>query len=129
MAGMDHGGASTSGAAPGATSRVNVVMRDIAYVPDKADVKKGSTVTFAFKNDGQVAHDAFIGDVKAQASHEAEMRSGNGAHGMVDANSITVEPGKAGELNYTFNDAGTLIIGCHEPGHYDAGMKITVTVT
>jgi uncharacterized cupredoxin-like copper-binding protein len=45
-----------------------------------------------------------------------------------DMNAITVEPGKAGQLTHTFDKTGTVEIGCHEPGHYAAGMKIAVTV-
>jgi uncharacterized cupredoxin-like copper-binding protein len=39
-----------------------------------------------------------------------------------------VAPGDTGELTYTFDEAGPLEVGCHEPGHYDAGMKIAVNV-
>jgi len=125
--GAHHDGASTS-VAPSAAERINVVMRDIAFVPDKLDVKQGSTVTFVFTNEGKVVHDAFIGDETAQADHEAEM-SGGEDHHMENANAITVEPGKTGELTHTFSDAATLIIGCHEPGHYAAGMKVAVAIT
>jgi len=31
-------------------------------------------------------------------------------------------------LVYTFDHEGTLIIGCHVPGHYAAGMRGTITV-
>jgi uncharacterized cupredoxin-like copper-binding protein len=31
-------------------------------------------------------------------------------------------------LTTRFDRAGTFEIGCHEPGHDTAGMKITVTV-
>lgn len=29
---------------------------------------------------------------------------------------------------WTFTEPGTVLIGCHQPGHYSAGMKGTVTV-
>jgi uncharacterized cupredoxin-like copper-binding protein len=41
---------------------------------------------------------------------------------------ITVDPGKTGELTHTFDRTGTVEIGCHQPGHYAAGMKLAVTV-
>ncbi|MEO7428152.1 MAG: hypothetical protein ABIY48_02095 [Acidimicrobiales bacterium] len=34
-----------------------------------------------------------------------------------------------GELTHTFDDTGTLEIGCHQAGHYARGMKLTITVT
>ena len=41
---------------------------------------------------------------------------------------IVLQPGESGELSYTFDLPGTYQIGCHQPGHYAAGMKIEVTV-
>ena len=52
----------------------------------------------------------------------------HGAHGDESEDSITLEPGDTGELTRTFDEAGTLEIGCHQPGHHDAGMKIGVEV-
>ena len=36
---------------------------------------------------------------------------------------------KQGSLTHTFSEVGTYIIGCHEPGHWESGMKATVEVT
>lgn len=36
--------------------------------------------------------------------------------------------GKEAALTRTFTEAGTLVIGCHQPGHYAAGMKATLTI-
>jgi uncharacterized cupredoxin-like copper-binding protein len=57
--------------------------------------------------------------------------SNGGGHGSGDddQNALTLDPGKQGELIYTFDGTGPLEIGCHQPGHYAAGMKIAVTVT
>lgn len=114
---------------------VQIRMVDIAFEPDRVDVAAGETVRFVFTNDGDVAHDAFVGDRAAQADHEQQMRdadddSGSGMDheggGEEGDGAITVEPGGTGELTYTFEEAGTVEIGCHQPGHYDAGMKIDV---
>jgi len=59
----------------------------------------------------------------------ADGGDGEGDHGGDDADAIVVEPGETGTLTHTFDDAGTVEIGCHQPGHYGAGMKIAVTVT
>jgi len=40
----------------------------------------------------------------------------------------TVQPGQIATLTQTFTTAGSTIIGCHEPGHYKAGMRLTVRV-
>jgi heme/copper-type cytochrome/quinol oxidase subunit 2 len=45
-----------------------------------------------------------------------------------DDAAITLQPGVSGELAYTFDQPGTYEVGCHQPGHYAAGMKIDVIV-
>ena len=130
------GGDDDSDAASGADTRtIEVDMVDIAFEPDSLEVTEGEPVRIVFTNSGEVPHDAFIGNADEQAEHEAEMRKADGddAHGgghSDDAdNAVTVEPGDRGELVYTFDEPGAIEIGCHQPGHYDAGMKITVEVT
>ena len=110
---------------------VEVDMLDIAFRPGDLEVQRGETVRFVFTNRGKVTHDAFIGDKAAQDGHEREMRNGEGgghdAHGD-DDDAITVHSGDRGELTYTFDDPGTVEIGCHQPGHYSAGMKVLIGV-
>lgn len=119
----------TTGAAAAPTRTVNIAMVDIAYEPKTVSVQRGERIEFVFDNKGTIPHDAFIGDAAAQEGHEKEMREGtSGGDGMSDAPSITVEPGKTGRLTYSFDKPGTIEIGCHEPGHYAAGMKVIVTV-
>ena len=115
---------------------VQIEMVDIAFEPAELEVEAGETVRFVFENTGEAPHDAFVGDTAAQADHEQEMREAEeddghgGGHEENDAeDAITVEPGETGELTYTFAESGSLEIGCHQPGHYEAGMKIDVTVS
>ena len=121
---------------------VEVAMTDNEFSPSSLDVAAGATVAFTFRNDGTVTHDAVIGDEAAQAEHEDEMRaaeSTTGDDGMADMGhgtadggdeaAITVEPGASGEITYTFDDEGDLLVGCHEPGHYDDGMRIALSVS
>jgi uncharacterized cupredoxin-like copper-binding protein len=128
------GGDKRAEAAPART--VDVDMVDTAFQPAALTAEPGERIRFVFHNRGQAVHDAFIGDAAAQAEHEQEMReSENGDHGGGhgsgddDQNALTLDPGKQGELIYTFDGTGTLEIGCHQPGHYAAGMKTAVTVT
>lgn len=121
------GGSTGAGAGANADRTIDVEMRDIAFSPTSVDVRVGETVRFNFKNTGQVTHDAFIGDATAQEAHEKEMREGHGEHGK-DADAVSVKPGKSASLTHTFDQAGQILIGCHEPGHYIGGMRITVNV-
>lgn len=149
---LSSGSATTDGAGE---QTVDIDMADNAFEPNTLDVEAGETVRFVFTNTGAVDHDAFIGDATAQAEHEEEMRaaedagSGDDMEGMddemgsdstemgsddmgsedEDEHGMTVAPGETGELTHTFTEPGTLEIGCHEPGHYEAGMKVTVTVS
>ncbi|HVF04886.1 MAG TPA: plastocyanin/azurin family copper-binding protein [Frankiaceae bacterium] len=110
---------------------VDVTMSDIKFEPATLSVAKGEAVTFRFTNTGQLPHDAFVGDTAAQQEHEREMSAepGGHPHGSGDQEAVTVQPGRTGELTHTFAGAGTFEVGCHQPGHYAAGMKIVVTVT
>lgn len=132
-----EGSTGTTGAPAAAGKTVEVKMLDIAYEPKTLTVNRGERVEFVFQNVGKIAHDAFVGDMAAQADHEQEMREGgqsstSGGHGMgggdKDNKGVTVDPGKTGRLTHTFGKTGTIEIGCHQPGHYAAGMKVTVTV-
>lgn len=107
---------------------VSVDMVDLAFRPDRLEVRAGETIRFVFRNRGKVAHDAFIGDEAAQASHEKEMqRMGGMGHGGSRAG-LTVKPGKTGEITHTFGERGQLEIACHQPGHWKAGMMMSVKV-
>jgi uncharacterized cupredoxin-like copper-binding protein len=54
------------------------------------------------------------------------MVEGGMAHDEPDG--ISVDPGGSKVLEHTFAAAGTVLIGCHEPGHYAGGMVATVAV-
>lgn len=119
-------GSSGAGAGSSADRTIDIEMRDIAYSATSIDVRAGETVRLNFKNTGQVEHDAFIGDASAQDAQEKQMREGRD-HGN-DPNAVDVKPGKSASLTRTFDKPGQVIIGCHEPGHYVGGMRITVNV-
>jgi uncharacterized cupredoxin-like copper-binding protein len=124
----------TTGPTAAPTRTVDIDMVDIAYDPKTLSVQRGERIEFVFHNKGKIVHDAFIGEPAAQADHENEMREGkgdsmSGGHGMGhDARAITVDAGQTGRLAYTFDRPGTIEIGCHQPGHYAAGMKVAVIV-
>jgi len=124
--GSGDGGGSGSTAAPTDARTIPIEMRDIAFSPTAVDVKAGEKVRFVFTNTGQVTHDAFVGDPAAQDAHEKDMRGGHD-HGHM-ANAVSVKPGKSASITSTFDTPGQVLIGCHQPGHYTGGMKLTVNV-
>lgn len=119
---------------------VDVEMKDVAFASVPLRAKAGETVRFVFRNDGKIAHDAFIGDAAAQDAHEKEMRAMDkqmtaggamaaGMHHHDGGDAITVQPGRTGEITHTFKAGESAILGCHQSGHYLAGMKEPIVVT
>lgn len=98
-----------------------------SFEPAELTVTAGETVTFRVVNDGSLVHDFTLGDQAAQDEHEAEMAEMEGmAHDQ--PNVVTIPAGETMELTWTFTDAGMILIGCHQPGHYARGMKGQITV-
>ncbi len=126
LAGCGSGDDDPPLASAGEDRTIDVEMRDIAFAPTSVDVRAGERIRFVFTNTGQLTHDAFIGDEAAQERHEKEMRSGH-SHGK-GSDAVTVRPGKKAQLVHTFEQAGQVLIGCHQPGHYTGGMRATVNV-
>lgn len=108
---------------------VKVEMTDNAFNPNSSTASVGETVTFRFTNNGSATHEAFIGDAEAQAEHAETMKSDSGGHDAHGGEGLTLEPGESGELSFTFDEPGKILIGCHQSGHYETGMKATVTVS
>ncbi|HEY2666453.1 MAG TPA: heavy metal translocating P-type ATPase, partial [Actinomycetota bacterium] len=113
---------------PAVSRTIEVAMTDDAYGPSTMAVATGQRVRFVFRNEGTVVHDALIGDATVQAEHDAGKRTGR-AHVRGAVPMVSVAPGATGDLVYTFTRPGTVLIGCHEPGHYVRGMRAVITVS
>ncbi len=110
---------------------IEVSMLDtMRFDPGEFEVAVGETVTFSITNTGAIAHDFTLGDETTQDAHEQEMAEmSEGDHAGADLNAVLVQPGETEELTWTFTTAGELLIGCHVPGHYNAGMVAPLPVT
>jgi len=107
---------------------VKVEMLDtMRFNPQSITVKQGETIKFIVKNPGKVKHEMVLGTEKELKEH-AEVMKKNPEMEHDDANQITVQPGKSGEIIWQFTKAGKVNFACLQPGHYDAGMAGTVTV-
>ena len=99
----------------------------LRFEPADVTVAAGETVTFRLSNNGSVVHDFTLGDQAAQDEHEAEMSEMDGmAHN--EPNVATIPPGETVELTWTFDGESQVLVGCHQPGHYAAGMTGQITV-
>jgi uncharacterized cupredoxin-like copper-binding protein len=139
----NHGKA---GKAAEASRTVAVIMHDNSYEPESIAVKAGETIRFKVKNAGELVHEFNVGTAAMHAHHQKEMMMmveqgvlmpdridrqaaahmqktmGHGMHH--DPNSVLLEPGKSGEVIWTFPKDATVSLefGCNVPGHYESGM-------
>jgi uncharacterized cupredoxin-like copper-binding protein len=108
---------------------IEIEAQDIMYDITEVEVAVDETITFVVTNTGAIVHEFVIGDSATQDEHESEMEMESGMPMQDEPNAISIEPGETKELTWHFTQAGEVLYGCHEPGHYDAGMVGTITVT
>ena len=108
-----------------ASRTVRVTMRDdFSYEPKRIEVAGGETIRFVVFNAGSNRHEFLMGDANKQEEYEREMREGGHEKHGRDTSGVNVEPGA--EKSFVFTVPGgerKLLFGCHEPGHYQAGMR------
>jgi uncharacterized cupredoxin-like copper-binding protein len=113
----EEAGAPSAGVA--ADQTVEVRMLDIKFEPADITVPAGKSIRFVFKNDGKLLHNAAFGD---EATQQAV------GDGKARRDGPEVSPNQSKDYVRTFSSPGTLVIGCHVAGHFEAGMKIRLTV-
>ncbi len=142
-----HGAAASIGE-PGVASEVTrtieITMLDNLFEPESISVKKGETIKFIVKNEGEFVHEFNIGTAAMHAQHQEEMMMmmEHGAleadkinHDMMkmdmgggktmehnDPNSVLLEPSKSTEIIWKFSKETELEFACNVPGHYESGM-------
>ncbi len=108
-----------------ATEEVRVKMRFSRFVPDSFEFEAGTTVTFVVENRDPIDHEFLIGDEEVQEAHE----KGTEPHHGAKPGEISVPAEETRTTTFTFEEPGTLLIGCHLPTHYDYGMRGRITIT
>ena len=104
---------------------IEVVMRYSRFEPATIEVEPGETVRFVVRNDDPIDHEFILGDREVQRVHER----GTEAYHPPRPGEISVAPLETAETTYTFPaSSGSLILGCHLPGHYDYGMRAEVRI-
>jgi uncharacterized cupredoxin-like copper-binding protein len=100
---------------------------DMAIQLSESDFEVGETVRFEVTNEGAIPHEFYVGDAEAQEHHAEEMAEMDGM-GHDEPDGVAVDPGATETFEYTFEQSGEILAGCHEPGHYEAGMVTSMTV-
>ncbi|CDN48310.1 cupredoxin domain-containing protein [Neorhizobium galegae] len=121
---------------PGDKSKVSQTIRismkempdgKMIFTPNDFKVRKGQTVRFTIKNEGELDHE-FVLDQEAKVmEHKAVMEKFPDME-HDDPNAIRLKAGKSGDIVWKFTNDGVFKIACLVPGHYDAGMHGDVTV-
>lgn len=107
---------------------LTLTMTDsMRFTPERIEVKQGETVRLRVRNAGKLMHELVIGTRETLAEHAAMMLK----HPDMDhdeAHMVHVAPGKTGDIIWTFNRAGEFEFACLIAGHFQAGMKGSITV-
>lgn len=140
--GDGHGGHDAGFGRPGTAAQVGRTVRveatDTKFNIASLAVRAGETIRFVVVNKGEAEHDFTIGDAATQQAHRAEMAKmmehgamdhGAGAMHHDDPNAVFLKPGETKALIWTFSRPGTFEFACNVPGHYEAGMHGTITVS
>ncbi|WP_339853719.1 cupredoxin domain-containing protein [uncultured Nisaea sp.] len=131
---------------PAKVSRtIKIIMKDNYYEPKSLNILEGETVRFVVQNAGEFVHEFNIATAEMHEAHRPEMMmmfehgvlepdrinreaakamQASMGHGMhEEPNSVLLEPGKTGEVVWTFPKKAKLEFACNIPGHYETGMR------
>ncbi len=101
---------------------------DMRFSPAHFTVKKGETLRLRVVNKGQVMHEVVLGTKASLAQHAQMMLKYPGME-HAEPYMAHVAAQKSEDLVWHFNRAGSFDFACLIPGHYQAGMTGTFTVT
>jgi uncharacterized cupredoxin-like copper-binding protein len=117
-------------ASRGAAARANdgtirITIHYSRFEPADLAVEPGETIRFVIVNTDPIDHEFILGDERVQLVHE----EGTEAHHASRPGEVSVPAGKTVVTTFTFpKTSGALTFGCHLPGHYDFGMRGSVTI-
>lgn len=91
---------------------------DLRFLPDQLAMTPGETVLFAITNEGSVTHEFVVGPADLVDADEID--------GILVKEADEIETHHLKTVTYTFDGPGPYAFACHEPGHFEAGMRGTV---
>ena len=124
-----------------APREVNIIAKDRSFLPDIVDFIPGETVLLHVINGGLEVHEAVIGDAAVQDAWEAAEAATEGAPPGptpvvsvppdVSGIRVVVQSGERVDLVWTVPPEAAAageawVVGCHIPGHWEAGMVVPV---
>ena len=120
------------GQAAAKVEEVTITLTEFGVKSSVTEFNTGVPYHFVVTNAGAVEHEIMIMPPLTEDDAGMAMEMGtldDMALAMIDASDLPV--GATASFDYTFTEsapAGTLEFACHTPGHYEAGMKLPITV-
>lgn len=87
------------------------------FSPSSITVERGETVTFVVTTMGPLVREFMVGPAAAVGADQA------GTPEIADIGMMQTK-----SLTYTFDGSGPYAYACHADGHYEAGMRGTISV-
>lgn len=118
---------------PGTGPAQTVIAREMAFIPIEVKGVVGRPVTIELKNEGLLEHDFNVMGIRASGVKAIDVGVSS-AHGSMHGTApegvhVAAGPGKTGTLTFTPLAPGEFPVACSVPGHKEAGMVGTLTVT
>jgi len=110
---------------PADTPVVPVQLSDFTVTPGTTKLEAGTLYLFEVTNTGASTHEFVLEPASAVDEPLAKVAYG----AKLEAEAEDIAPGQTADLLWTFPTAGRYQMACHVPGHFEAGMKATVTVS
>ncbi len=97
---------------------VQINLTEFRVETPKTEFQMGKPYRFVITNKGTIAHEWVI--APRGATDDGEF--------LTEVEEDDLPMGGKATHEYTFTEAGEFEMSCHVPGHYEAGMKIPITV-
>jgi uncharacterized cupredoxin-like copper-binding protein len=111
----------TTGFVTGTTASPRVIQivagPGYTFSPSSITVARGETVRFVVTTMGPLVHEFMVGPADAVAADQ------QGTPEIADIGMMQTK-----SLTYTFEGSGPYAYACHAEGHYEAGMRGTISV-
>ena len=111
----------------GSSNQVNVSLSEFKIQSSQTTFTSGTTYHFVVTNNGKTNHEFMIAQPMSSQMPMGEMDKM--ALYVIDQSQLP--PGASKSFDYTFPSSQmqkSLEFACHLPGHYEAGMHLTISV-
>ena len=98
------------------------------FIHTPIEARQGEVLRFVVQNVGALKHEFSLGSPAAQARHAEMMQQMPGMIHDDSPSAITLAPGETKQLDWPVVESGPLVVACHLPGHFEAGMKTSIAI-